>query len=331
MVLVAALSGCTEVGSLALKAQIDLGLERLATKLNELAGISTEHTAEITGDYDYVVTVNSTAKTLTEEQLVDVVIAVHDELGHGVFEGRQVSYALSVSEGTIYSGQGFGQLSDEELVTEIGYLYDLAGVYGAPLSISFAEGEGEGAYTRFINDLATPANPDWDAVLAVPDSSLANRVWGLSGVGATGALPPSEVFELAHAMFEVVPRPATLDTPADAMLIFDWVAGVPNANPPHANVLDVTLLYSAEDFTQPAASPAWPQAVRVAQLIKTAQLPPRTFASLAYYRDNGDGWAAVRFGSCAKENVGSTDDIALAEALAASGVVGAVAGLCPLG
>ena len=197
LVLIAGFSGCTEVGSLAVKAQIDLGLERLATTLDELAGIASEHTAEITGDYDYVVTVNSTAKTLTEEQLVDVVIAVHDELGHGVFEGRQVSYALSVSEGTIYSGQGFGQLSDDELVTEIGYLYDLAGVYGAPLSISFAEGEGEGegAYTRFINDLATPTNPDWDAVLAVPDSSLADRVWVLSGVGATGALPPSEAHD----------------------------------------------------------------------------------------------------------------------------------------
>jgi len=316
------------VGSLAVKAQIDLGLERLATTLDELAGIATEHTAEITGDYDYVVSVNSTATTLSEEQLVDVAIAVNDQLGHGVFEGRQVSFVLSVSEGVIYSSSDFSRLSDDQLATEIGYLYDLAEAYGAPLSISFDEGMGEGAYTRIIGDLTTSAEPDWDAMRAVPDSSLADRGWRLSGVGATGSLPPNEVFELARALFEVVPRPAALDTPTDAALFFDWVADAPNADGPNADVLDVALVYSADDLTQPAASPAWAQAVSVAKLIETAPLPPGTFASLAYYRATGDGWAAVRFGPCAKENGGSPDDTALAEALVASGVVGAVPGLC---
>lgn len=295
LVALLALTGCAETGSLIDKAQIDLGLEALTEELIAVPGVTgVESHAELRGDYSYTITIAATAQTLPDSALRQVGAIAMEHLGTGVFDRHRVTFSIGSDAGTHL---GMNRFSGFDLDRELDYLAALSAAYGAPLGLTFYDD------TRQISSLAPSANPDWEAMRAVPDDSPLERYWYLDPVSSFGALPDAATTDLAAALHQVVPVGSDLSLE---------IAGV-----------DVTLMDAAySDLSAPAASPSWAIAQQVATLVAASELP---VPHLAYY---GTGFAVAHHGPCTVDDLPVTpEDEALAAAL---GEVEWHPGYCPL-
>jgi hypothetical protein len=237
------LSGCATIGSLSDKAQIDLAMQRLTSELDELAGIHTEYTAELQGDYSYRVSVTATASELSTDQVVAATLIAFGVLGDGVFERTPTTFGLANANGVGVTGYGRFDLSEEELRGSIHRADAVSAAYGAPVSVSFGE------QTSFVAEVPSP-NPDWDALRAlhIEDDSGA-----FPGLWWSGGFPPPEVTALLDSIGAVVPLGGD-----ERWLFMDYS---------YEGLVTVSLVEADVDVTDPTASPGWADAVQIAQLI----------------------------------------------------------------
>lgn len=298
-----ALTGCTEIGSISDKAQIDLALTRLTSELDDLAGIQTQYTAELQPDYSYQITVTATSEALAEEQLVAAAILVRDELGGGVFDRHAVRFELNAEDGSVLSLATF-DLEDSDIATDIAYAAAFGEAYGSPANVFFGEGNTADTYGRVVGVSIAVDSPDWDAIRALPDTSRADRAWQVLGFSFAEEVPGAQVTELVDAIGRVVP----LDSP-DPWVMIDW----------DDTYSYVSLIGSDVDVSDPAASSIWSVAGELAQLLTAAGLAA---SNLSFYGQSNSGPAIVHFGVCA-ESVPPTDsDTVLAAALGGQAVAG---------
>jgi hypothetical protein len=297
-----ALTGCTEIGSISDKAQIDLALTALTTELDELAGIQTHYDAEIQPDYSYQIAVTATAPALAEQQLVAVARLVRDELGGGLFDRHRVRFELTEENGSGFSMSVFG-LDDGDLAGDIAYAAAFGEAYGSPASVFFGEGNTPDTYGRVVAVALTADAPDWDAIRALPDSTRADPSWQVPGISFAGAVPAAPVTDLVDAIGRVVP----LDSPDPWVFIDLYYA-----------YAYVSLIGSDVDTADPAASSVWPIAVDVAALLDASGFS----VGLSFYGQTGQGNAFVHFSDCAEQVPPSQTDTVLATALGAPAVAG---------
>jgi len=299
LVAVLALAGCTEIGSLSDKAQIDLALNNLTNELDELAGITTEYTAELQADYSYQVGVSATSPALSEQQLVAAAILARDELGAGVFERHLVRFELYEDDGSVLSIGAF-DLENSDIQGDIAYATAFGEAYGAPASVFFGEGNTADSYGRVVSTSVAVAAPDWDAIRALPDETRADRSWQVPGFSFSGEVPDARLTDIVDGLAAIVQT-------ADG-LTFDMYGS------------DVTLWDPAySDLANPESSGSWTTAVQVAAYLATSQLP---LPHLLYYGDGdagGSGIAVAFHGECPVDGLASTpEDAALATALASA-------------
>lgn len=300
LVALLALSGCTEVGSLADKAQIDLALSSLATELDELAGITTDYTAELQPDYSYRVSVQATAPQLDAEQLAAAAELARGALSEGVFDSVPASFDLSVSEGAVLSMWKF-TITEEDLRHELALAAALGEAYGSVATLSVGPSSADGNGIGIAVSAAQPS-PDWDAIrVLVADNP--GRSWALPGLSFDGAVPPPELTDLVDAIGGILPLGFT----EEVYVSVDW----------YSDALTVTVAASDADVADPTTSTAWPQAQQVAALVAASPLPSRSFM---FYGLTNQGTATVFFGDCAESASFSDGDGVLAEALAAESV-----------
>jgi hypothetical protein len=311
LVVLLALTGCAETGSLIDKAQIDLGLQGLTDSLSEL-GVDTEYTAELTADYHYIVSVNATSGPLLEQDVIDVAVLVRQELGSGVFERTVANFSLTTPDGTVLGISDFS-MTEEQLAGDVAYAFAVAEAYGAPASVFFGRTE-LGDYMRSVGVLDVVASPDWDAIRAVPDTTDAQPSWGFPGISATGELPPPEITDLVDAINAATPLLAQPDS--GAFMYLDWYPRTGSA----------ALVASDLDPVSPTASAYWPTYVTVAGLIDASPVDGLSFA--LYGNGTNLGMATAHFGACAEAVPADDFDTAIVAALMAAGVSGAQPGQC---
>lgn len=307
LVVILALTGCTEIGSIADKTQIDLGLQKLTTELDELAGIETTYIVDMTPEQSYYITVTSTGPELDETQLLEVATLVRDTLGNGAFARQQLQFTFTPSDGAALSMSDF-DLTDEDLAGDIAYAYALGDTYGAAASIGFGGRPQSGdTYTRSITLAAADGAPDWNVIAALPDESRAERSWSFAELAASGDLPPTAVFDLIDAL--------SAAASPDADVYFDWSRGL------------LTGGWVADDvnLADPAASSHWSALVDMARLIEQSAVE---VVSFSFYADGNVGTAGVVIGPCSEVLQGGQGDAALAAALVAAGVATAQPGFC---
>ncbi len=299
-----ALTGCTEIGSLADKAQIDLALQNLTTELDQVAGIDTQYTAELQGDFSYQVEVHATAPELDTEQLAAAALLVRAELSSGVFERSAVSFDLSVPEGGLLSMTSF-TITEADLRDKLALASAVGEAYGSPGTISIQEADefGNGI---MVGVLSAASSPDWDAIRALVRENP-QQYWAFPGLSFDGAMPPREITELVDAIGGILPLGFT----ADVYTSVDW----------YGKSLTVTITAQDVDITDPTASTIWPQAQQVAALVAALPAASRSFM---FNGDGNQGTATVFFGECAQSAVLSDGDAVLATALGS----GAQPGLC---
>lgn len=299
-----ALTGCSEIGSLSDKAQIDLALDSLTTELDELAGIETQYTAELQGDYSYQVSVHASAPQLDAEQLIAAALLARDSLSEGVFDRAQVFFDLSVPEGVLLSMTSFA-ITEADLRGELMRASAVGEAYGSPATISIGEADEFGAGIT-IGVLTAASSPDWDAIRSLVGESPA-RYWAFPGLSFDGVMPPREITDLVDAIGGILPLGFT----ADVYTSVDW----------YGESLTVTVTAQDVDLADPTASTIWPQAQQVAALVAAL---PATSRSFMFYGDGSQGAATVFFGDCARSAALSDSDAVLAAALGS----GAQPGLC---
>ena len=298
-----ALTGCTEIGSISDKAQIDLALTKLTSELDDLAGIQTDYTAELQADYSYQITVTATSEALAEEQLVAAAILVRDELGGGVFDRHTVRFELTESDGSGLS-MGVFDLEDADIDNDIAYAAAFGDAYGAPATVFFGEGNTADTYGRVVTVATAVQTPDWDAIRALPDATRADRAWQVLGFSFAEEVPSAQVTDLVDAIGRVVPFYSP-----DPWVSIEW----------YETYSYVSLIGSDVDVSDPAASSLWLVAGEVAQLIAASDLAA---GNLSFYGQSNSSTAIVHFGVCA-ESVPPTDrDTVLADALGGQAVAG---------
>ena len=297
-----ALTGCTEIGSISDKAQIDLALAKLTSELDDLAGIQTQYTADLQADYHYQIAVTATGPALAEQQLVAVATLVRDELGGGVFDRHSVRFDLTESDGSGLS-MGVFDLEDADIDNDIAYAAAFGDAYGAPASVFFGEGNTADTYGRVVTVATAVQTPDWDAIRALPDASRADRSWQVPGISFAVEVPDAQVTDLLDAIGGVVPLDST-----DPWAYIDW----------YETYAYVSLIGSDVDVADPGASSFWPRAVDVADLLDASGRS----IGFSFYGQSGRSNAFVHFGVCA-ESVPPTDsDTVLAAALGGQAVAG---------
>jgi hypothetical protein len=305
-----ALGGCTEVVSLVNKANIDVGLQKLTTRLEEIPSVTTvTPTAKITPEYGYTVDVQVVVDELVEQDLLAVVVAVTETFAKDAFSvADDLAFELSSVDGAQLWLSPPYMAPTEELQQEIHYWIALSAVYPAPLSMQLW---GRSRVISVYNDV--PEEPDWAALRAVPDPSTAVKQWYLGGLDFSYKFPPDAVLDLRDSL-------AGLATDETEFVSLDQYA------PDYANVQFFTP--GAGDSASPLTSSAWPRAITAVQLIIDARLPLVTFA---YYADGNLGISQVHLGACDLEVAATEVDEALWEALAASNLElpeGSGAGYC---
>ena len=289
LIAVLALTGCTEIGSIADKAQIDLGLAQLASDLEQVPGVTgVESHAELQGDYSYAISIGASAETLSDSALHQVGVIAMEQLGAGVFGRHHVTFSVGSETGTQL---GMNRFTGIDLDGELDYLAQLSAAYGAPLAINFYD------ETRQISSLAPSASPDWEAMRAIPDDSALERSWYFDALASMGELPDASATDLADALRAIVPLASGLSLD---------ISGV-----------DVTLMdASYSDLSAPESSPNWPVALQVAAVVSAS---PLAVPHLAYYGDGSSGFAVAYRGPCTVDDLVVTpEDEALATALAAA-------------
>ena len=301
LVALLALTGCSEIGSLSDKAQIDLALGNLTTELDTVAGIQTEYTAELQPDFTYQVYVHATAPQLDDEQLLAAALLARDALSEGVFDRGQVSFDLSVPEGALLSMWDFA-ITDDALRDELALAAQLGDAYGSAATLSI--GQGDAASTVGVRSAAP--SPDWDAIRALVADNP-GRSWSLPGLSFDGAVPPPELTDLVDGIGGILPLGFT----EQVYVSVDW----------YGETTSVTVAAPDVDVADPTASSYWPQAQQVAALLAASALQSR---SLMFYGLDRQGTATVFFGECAQSAVLSDGDAVLAAALGS----GAQPGLC---
>lgn len=301
LIAVLALFGCSEIGSLSDKAQIDLALDNLTTELDAVAGIQTEYTAELQADFTYQVYVHATAPQLDDEQLLAAALLARDSLSEGVFDRTQVSFDLAVPEGALLSMWDF-TITEDALRDELALAAAVGEAYGSAATLSIGQGEDGPA----VGVQSAAPSPDWDAIRSLVADNP-GRYWGFPGLSFDGAVPPAQLTDLVDAIGGILPLGFT----DEVYVSVDW----------YGETTSVTVAAPDVDVADPTASSYWPQAQQVAALIASSPLPSR---SLMFYGLDQQGTATVFFGECAQSAVLSDSDAVLATALGS----GAQPGLC---
>lgn len=289
------LTGCTEIVSINDKTQIGFAMEKLESELDDLAGITTEYTADIQGDFSYTVQVFSTASQLTSEQLFDVALLVRDQFSEGVLARTVVSFELTVPEGIVLSMyESPFDITEDELRAELELAAAIGEAYGSTASLTVGDDVGIG--------VLTPASsPDWDTIRALVGDGSLGRYVHFPLLSVEGKLPPSEITDLVDDILGIL----TEDFYSSAHIGVGWYDGI----------AFVDLSAEGVNFVDPAASSVWAEILQVSELLETTDLPG---GNLMLY-GNGEEMAIVHLGECAEAIEPSESDILLADALAATG------------
>lgn len=293
------LSGCTEIGSLSDKTQIGFAMEKLETELDDLAGISTEYTAELQGDFSYRVQVHSTAPQLSAEQLVDVALLVREQLSTGVLARTVAFFDLVHDDLSVLTMSQFGA-TESELRAAFERAAAVGEAYGSPATVNIDEAIGIGF------SQAAPS-PDWQAIRGIAAQSPPTEYWAFPGLSWQGAMPPPELTDLVDAIGAVV----SLGFEPQLYVSVDW----------YGEMATVTVAAEGVDVADPAASPMWEQAVQVVALIGASEL---TGSSFMFYALDAQGTAIVSVGQCSETVPTGDGDAVLAAALIAAGVLASV-------
>ena len=304
------LSGCAEVGSLVNKANIDVGLQKLTTRLEEIPSVTTvTTTAKITPDFSYAVDVKVVVDALVEVDILDIITAVTGTFAKDAFAvTEELAFELSSVDGAqLWLSPPYMEPTDE-LRKDVRYWIALSAVYPAPLSMELWS---RSRVISVYDDV--PEEPDWAALRAVPDSSTSVKQWYLGGLDFSSEFPPDSVLELRDSL-------ALLAVDETEIVSLDQYA------PGYASAQFFTA--GAGDLTSPLTSSAWPRVLTAAQLIIDSGLP---LVSFAYYADGNLGISQVHVGQCGREVAATDPDEALWDALVASDLrlpEGSGAGYC---
>lgn len=318
LVALLALTGCAETGSLLDKAQIDTGMQTLTSDLAEL-GLETTYTAELTPDYEYVVSVHATGPERTEQQLVQIASVVRAQLGSGIFASTAAafdrtgaSFDLTTPAGVVLAINDY-TATDEQVAADIAFSFAVGEAYGAPSSTFFglAGPESGSSYNCSVGMLRAVPSPDWDAIRELGGTACSLSFPGLS---YEAGVPGAAVTDLVDALGELAPL-MDFTTTQDSFITVDV----------YSDSTTVSYLVTGLDVENPVDSPSWPTAVAIARLVLASGAGPIT---LAYYPLNGSGYSSVGLGDCPEVLQSTETDAALAQALTAE--LGAVVqpGLC---
>ena len=305
------LSGCTEVVSLVNKANIDVGLQKLTTRLEDIPSVTTvTPTAKITPEFNYTVDVRVVVDELVERDLLDIVAAVTETFASDAFTATEsLLFGIEALDGAQLTLSESFTISSDEMQNDIHYWVELSAAYGGPLSMEVRTG------TRSIRAVDQGPTVDWAALRAVPDTSTGVGQWEIDGLFFT-EFPSDAVLELRDQLAEIVS-----DDDEE-----EWVS-LGEYSPGYSSVQ--FLSPDLKDLNDPATSTAWPRVLAAVGLLARASsaVGPVTFTYSGY--DNVAG--SVHLGECAGETVGGAPEEALWEALAASNLdlpAGSGAGFC---
>lgn len=294
----ASLTGCTVTGSLVDKAQIDLALAQLTTELEETPGVTgVTTTAELQGDYTYVVSVHALAD-FVKVDLTAVAALATEHLGTPGFDRQVVSFDLMVGETQILSIYGF-DFSDDELAADLAYRAALSDAYGEQLGLSLSSYEdGNG---RVIFAPVNSPSPDWAAMRAVPDQSTTQFLsWQFGGLDAQGSFPDEQTTQLYDALLDIVP---VFLTPSED----DYFSYMQS----YGGSVDVYLQDPLYDLANPTAYTRWPLILEIVHAVADSEVS----GVLGVFSDGVSGDAVVTFGECATIAPPTDRDSALAAAI----------------
>ena len=207
-VVAVSLSGCTVFDtfiSAGDEALLSTDLDTLVDDLSKVPGIdAVDYDLLIQGDMSYTVSVRAYATDISEDSAHNAFARVTETFASGRFPEQQ-ALSFSVGPGADSSSTAIYVSSwldfpTEVIPDEIRYVYDLAEVVGAPLSLQLdPPGDLDVNYQRYVGALTLPESVDWPALRQMYDVGTGTEfvAFNLGGVTMDGGVIPASVEKIA--------------------------------------------------------------------------------------------------------------------------------------
>jgi hypothetical protein len=208
--------------------------------------------------------------SLVESDLKSIVAAANDLLA-----GRDASLVVVADHLSVLDLNYPLDHSFDQLAQEVDYWLALSSANGAPLGMLVQSGP----YRNIWDPDETDAI-DWEALRAVPDPSLARRVWHLGGIWATNSMPTADVVALRETL-------GTVDPTEDESFWLEY---------DFPDYIEVRFRSVEAGLSDPTTAANWPQVQEAVSQIAALKLPQSNFV---IWDEGYEHAAFLHLGDCA--------------------------------